>query len=210
MCLVGGKNELHFSVSHQYYTVNDSFSSLADEDRRKMRDQHRRTKPNTSSLHPNSSFKRDKQGMAKQNGRSQNSRRSSKRKSRQQEVNSSEEEKNDKSILEKIPLCEVITIKDDESDDEVLCDLKTENSKSKHINKRVKRQKDKKERVPVPGEPDGFGGLDQGATFVVEYAKTSRAACKRCDIRIKKGELRIGHRPLFRGKPGYQIFKHLE
>ena len=59
------------------------------------------------------------------------------------------------------------------------------------------------------GQSDGNGGLDQGATFVVEYAKTARATCKRCDLRIKKNELRIGHRPLFRGKPGYQIFKHL-
>jgi len=59
------------------------------------------------------------------------------------------------------------------------------------------------------GQSDGNGGLDQGATFVVEYAKTARATCKRCDLRIKKNELRIGFRPLFRGKPGYQIFKHL-
>ena len=59
------------------------------------------------------------------------------------------------------------------------------------------------------GEPDGNGGLDQGSTYIVEYAKTARATCKRCNERIKKGELRIGHRPLFRGKPGYQVFKHL-
>jgi hypothetical protein len=59
------------------------------------------------------------------------------------------------------------------------------------------------------GEPDGNGGLDQGATYMIEYAKSSRATCKRCDIRISKDELRVGHRPLFRGKPGYQIFKHL-
>jgi hypothetical protein len=152
--------------------------------------------------------------MAKQNKRkgSSQSRGRIDKKSRQEEVISSEEKKDDTSISEeKIPRYEVITIKDDESEDEVLCEFKTENTtKSKHAAKRVKRQQDVKERAPVPGEPDGLGGLDQGATFVAEYSKTSRATCKRCDIRIKKGELRIGHRPLFRGKPGYQIFKHLE
>lgn len=60
------------------------------------------------------------------------------------------------------------------------------------------------------GQPDGHGGLNQGATFSVEYATSARATCKRCDIRINKNELRIGHRPLFRGKPGYKIFKHLK
>jgi hypothetical protein len=59
------------------------------------------------------------------------------------------------------------------------------------------------------GKPDGNGGLDNGATYIIEYSKTSRATCKRCDIRINKNELRVGHRPLFRGKPGYQVFKHL-
>jgi hypothetical protein len=59
------------------------------------------------------------------------------------------------------------------------------------------------------GKPDGNGGLDNGSTYIIEYSKTSRATCKRCDIRINKNELRVGHRPLFRGKPGYQVFKHL-
>lgn len=48
------------------------------------------------------------------------------------------------------------------------------------------------------GKPDGNGGLDQGSPFVVEYAKSSRATCKRCDVRIMKNEVRVGHRPLFR------------
>jgi hypothetical protein len=141
--------------------------------------------------------------MAKQNKRI-------KRKARQEDPNSLEEEKDDKSVLEKIPLCEVITVKDDESEDEVIRKFKTTKIKTKHVDKKLKRKNDVEESIAVPGEPDGLGGLDQGATFVAEYSKTSRATCKRCDIRIKKGELRIGHRPLFRGKPGYQIFKHLE
>lgn len=146
--------------------------------------------------------------MANRNKRNENKR--SKRKTRQEDPSSLEEEKDNKSVLEKIPLCEVITVKDDESEDEVIRTFKTNKLKTKHVDKKIKRQYDVEEKIPVPGEPDGLGGLDQGATFVAEYSKTSRATCKRCDIRIKKGELRIGHRPLFRGKPGYQIFKHLE
>lgn len=60
------------------------------------------------------------------------------------------------------------------------------------------------------GAIDGCGGLNQGSTFVIEYAKTGRSTCKRCDVRIQKNEIRVGHRPLFRGKPGYQIYKHLK
>jgi len=63
---------------------------------------------------------------------------------------------------------------------------------------------------PKAGTSDGNGGLDQGATYIVEHAKTARSTCKRCDIRIQKGVLRVGHRPLFRGKPGYRVFKHLQ
>ena len=62
---------------------------------------------------------------------------------------------------------------------------------------------------PQPGKADGNGGLDQGATYIIECAKTARSTCKRCDIRIQKNQLRVGHRPLFRGKPGYRVFKHL-
>ena len=83
--------------------------------------------------------------------------------------------------------------------------------------KKIKARKKKDAVTPeavdaiesIAGDPDGNGGLEQGATYMVEYAKSSRATCKRCDIRISKNELRVGHRPLFRGKPGYQVFKHL-
>lgn len=57
--------------------------------------------------------------------------------------------------------------------------------------------------------PDGNGGLNQPAPFIVEYSKTGRATCRTCDERISKGELRVGHTPLFRGKPGYMVFRHL-
>lgn len=45
--------------------------------------------------------------------------------------------------------------------------------------------------------------------FRVEYATTGRATCKTCDQRILKGAIRIGHRPLFRGKPGFVVYRHL-
>ena len=63
-------------------------------------------------------------------------------------------------------------------------------------------------RVPAAGEPDGKGGL-YNPFYRVEYSKTGRATCRRCDMRIEKGAVRVGHRPLFRGKPGFEIYRHL-
>lgn len=45
--------------------------------------------------------------------------------------------------------------------------------------------------------------------FTASYAPTSRARCARCDTFIIKGELRITHKPLFRGKQGFQVSRHL-
>jgi hypothetical protein len=46
--------------------------------------------------------------------------------------------------------------------------------------------------------------------FRIEYSVTGRATCKTCDERIPQGQLRVGHRPLFRGKPGYVVYRHLQ
>lgn len=46
--------------------------------------------------------------------------------------------------------------------------------------------------------------------FTVEYATSGRATCRRCDDCILKGNLRVSHVPLFRGKPGYRVYRHLE
>eukprot|EP00986_Skeletonema_menzelii_P007037 scaffold2688_cov134-Skeletonema_menzelii.AAC.2 len=62
---------------------------------------------------------------------------------------------------------------------------------------------------PCGNVPDGNGGLNKPAPYIVEYSKTGRATCRTCDDRIAKGELRVGHTPLFRGKPGYMVFRHL-
>jgi hypothetical protein len=45
--------------------------------------------------------------------------------------------------------------------------------------------------------------------FQIEYAATGRAACRGCDERIAKGELRVAEQPLFQGKPGYTVYRHL-
>ncbi|KAL3815259.1 hypothetical protein ACHAXA_002795, partial [Cyclostephanos tholiformis] len=60
-------------------------------------------------------------------------------------------------------------------------------------------------------EPDGHGGLNQPShPWTVEYSKTGRATCRTCDERISKGDLRVGHAPLFRGKPGFVVYRHLD
>jgi hypothetical protein len=46
--------------------------------------------------------------------------------------------------------------------------------------------------------------------FRVEYSSTGRATCKGCDARIQKQDLRIAERPLFRGKPGFVVYRHLK
>ena len=64
---------------------------------------------------------------------------------------------------------------------------------------------------PQAGQPDGNGGLNGiNIPFFAEYAKSGRATCRRCDEKILKGQLRIGHTPLFRGKPGYTVYRHLQ
>ena len=58
-------------------------------------------------------------------------------------------------------------------------------------------------------QPDGNGGLNQPLPWIVEYSKTGRATCRSCDEKILKGDVRVGHTPLFRGKPGFMVYRHL-
>jgi hypothetical protein len=46
--------------------------------------------------------------------------------------------------------------------------------------------------------------------FRVEYAVSSRATCRSCDERIQKGDIRVCSCPLFRGKPGFVVYRHLQ
>eukprot|EP00934_Nitzschia_sp_Nitz4_P000843 Nitzschia sp. Nitz4//scaffold123_size70294//47538//51404//NITZ4_005932-RA/size70294-snap-gene-0.118-mRNA-1//1//CDS//3329534497//843//frame0 len=51
---------------------------------------------------------------------------------------------------------------------------------------------------------------DREYEFRAEYAPTGRATCKGCDERIASGVLRVAERPLFRGKPGFLVYRHLD
>jgi Poly(ADP-ribose) polymerase and DNA-Ligase Zn-finger region len=64
-------------------------------------------------------------------------------------------------------------------------------------------------------DPLSVGGDDPNddeddPPYVAEYAPTGRSTCRRCDEVIAKGTLRISHIPLFRGKPGFRVYRHLE
>jgi hypothetical protein len=66
----------------------------------------------------------------------------------------------------------------------------------------------------VPARPmivasDTDSDDDKDMPYRVEYAATGRATCKGCDERIQKNVLRIANRPLFRGKPGFTVYRHL-
>jgi Poly(ADP-ribose) polymerase and DNA-Ligase Zn-finger region len=46
--------------------------------------------------------------------------------------------------------------------------------------------------------------------FQVDYASSQRSTCRRCNESILKGSVRVSNVPLFRGKPGYRVYRHLE
>jgi len=51
---------------------------------------------------------------------------------------------------------------------------------------------------------------EEDRPFKVEYSGTGRATCRRCDNLVLKGDIRVSHVPLFRGKPGYRVYRHLQ
>jgi hypothetical protein len=59
------------------------------------------------------------------------------------------------------------------------------------------------------GAGTSFSTISNGIGFFVEYSKTSRATCRRCDLPINKGQMRVGHKPLFRGQQGFVVYRHL-
>ena len=62
----------------------------------------------------------------------------------------------------------------------------------------------------VAGLPVVGDGLPKKPSHFVEKAKTGRSTCKKCDKKIDKSVLRVGTQPLFRGKPGYVVWYHLD
>jgi hypothetical protein len=67
----------------------------------------------------------------------------------------------------------------------------------------------------VPAEDEGENQSDGDSDeqnerpFQVEYSPSGRATCRRCDLVITKEAVRVSHVPLFRGKPGFRIYRHL-
>ena len=93
---------------------------------------------------------------------------------------------------------------------------KNSQNKSNDSNNNKKKNNNKKDRANAPSEQDRFiraqesdSDDEKDRPFRIEYATTGRATCKTCDQRIVKGELRVSHCPLFRGKPGFLVYRHL-
>lgn len=70
-------------------------------------------------------------------------------------------------------------------------------------------EKDPNDR-PLIAASDTDSDDEEDRPYRVEYATTGRSTCRSCDQRILKGECRIASRPLFRGKPGFVVYRHLK
>jgi hypothetical protein len=75
----------------------------------------------------------------------------------------------------------------------------------------------KPEIVPLKHEDTSEGSAadvssddEDDRPFSVEYSPSGRATCRSCDEIILKGVVRVSHVPLFRGKPGYRVYRHLD
>jgi SNF2 family DNA or RNA helicase len=117
--------------------------------------------------------------------------------------------------------CETVTDDVDEEEDEEdkpIVNLASENSKSRK-RKRGDTETDDLMVVRSSGDNDEAQAGEEsftnnemssgGVGFFVEYSKTSRATCRRCDLPIEKGQMRVGHKPLFRGQQGFVVYRHL-
>jgi hypothetical protein len=107
------------------------------------------------------------------------------------------------------------TVNDDvddekDEDDEPIVTLASENSNTRK-RKRVDTETADDNDEAEAGEESTTGNemSSGGVGFFVEYSKTSRATCRRCDLPIEKGQMRVGHKPLFRGQQGFVVYRHL-
>ena len=77
------------------------------------------------------------------------------------------------------------------------------------------KKKSNKEVIAIHRDDDDDNNDDNGddddddKPYKAEYSTTGRATCRRCDSLITKGTLRVSHVPLFRGKPGFRVYRHL-
>lgn len=103
---------------------------------------------------------------------------------------------------------------EDDSDDSMLISLR-KTSKQRTAKKKIAKD-DNVMKVSSDSDSDMLHASesdsddDKDMPFRVEYAPTARATCRGCDERIAKHALRVGETPLFRGKPGFMIFRHLD
>jgi hypothetical protein len=72
-----------------------------------------------------------------------------------------------------------------------------------------KKKDDDPNDLPLIMASDTDSDDDKDRPYHVEYATSCRATCRSCDQRIEKGDVRIASRPLFRGKPGFVVYRHL-
>merc|ERR1712238_636474 len=86
---------------------------------------------------------------------------------------------------------------------------------AKSSKKRASKKKEEtREKVEVVEENinsdtdedlEGEEEAKSGSGYKISYAVSNRATCRRCDEKIAKETLRVTHRPLFRGKPGFEV-----
>ena len=93
----------------------------------------------------------------------------------------------------------------DDDDDELLVTLKKPTKKKAPKKKKTQEPQDS---LFLASESDSDDEKDR--PFQIEHASTGRATCKGCDERIEKNTLRVASRPLFRGKPGFVVYRHLK
>ena len=101
--------------------------------------------------------------------------------------------------------------KEGEDEDELLITFKKPvPKKRKAAPKKSSAKKARKEQDSLFLAPESDSDDEKDRPFRIEYASTGRATCKSCDELITKNSLRVASRPLFRGKPGFVVYRHLK
>eukprot|EP00531_Pseudo-nitzschia_arenysensis_P016971 CAMPEP_0116148846 /NCGR_PEP_ID=MMETSP0329-20121206/18598_1 /TAXON_ID=697910 /ORGANISM="Pseudo-nitzschia arenysensis, Strain B593" /LENGTH=1297 /DNA_ID=CAMNT_0003645053 /DNA_START=67 /DNA_END=3960 /DNA_ORIENTATION=+ len=99
----------------------------------------------------------------------------------------------------------------EKNDDELLITLKKPAArKRKAPAKKAPKKKGRQEQDSLFLAPESDSDDEKDRPFRIEFATTGRATCKGCDERIEKNSLRVASRPLFRGKPGFVVYRHLK
>ena len=96
---------------------------------------------------------------------------------------------------------------DEDDDDPPIAQLKKKPPSKKKAAAQDPKAHDADNDIILASDTDSDDLKDM--PFRIEYATTGRATCKGCDERIKKESLRVSQRPLFRGKPGFVVYRHL-